>query len=231
MFYTIAVLYVLERQVSVLKMTKFNFKEELEKILLFLKNNRNEAIVITFSMLFISLHRYHVIWNYWLSDLLYYAILPILVIIFLLRKNPLKMGLGWGEPKVWWPYVVIVCLVSALILFPFSLSTGLQNYYHMENFAILSYSLTTCVALFSSEFFFRGFLIFGLKDKFKEGAIFIQMIPFVMVHLGKPEIETLSTILTGILFGYIAYKGNSFWPAFFIHMFINLFFVFVINLV
>jgi uncharacterized protein len=55
-------------------------------------------------------------------------------------------------------------------------------------------------------------------------------VPFVLVHLGKPELETLSTIATGILFGYIAYRGKSFWPALFIHLFINIFFVGMVNL-
>ena len=67
-------------------------------------------------------------------------------------------------------------------------------------------------------------------EKFKEGSILLQTIPFVLLHLGKPELETISTIITGILFGYVAYRGKSFWPAFIIHMFINVFFVGLINL-
>ena len=55
------------------------------------------------------------------------------------------------------------------------------------------------------------------------------MIPFVLTHFGKVEIETISTIITGILFGYIAWRGKSYWPAFFIHLFINVFFVGLIN--
>ncbi|MBN2395988.1 MAG: CPBP family intramembrane metalloprotease, partial [Candidatus Atribacteria bacterium] len=42
-----------------------------------------------------------------------------------------------------------------------------------------------------------------------------------LLHLGKPEIETLSCIVTGLWFGWIAYRGKSFWPAFIIHVFIN----------
>jgi uncharacterized protein len=58
----------------------------------------------------------------------------------------------------------------------------------------------------------------------------IQMIPFALLHLGKPELETVSTLITGILFGYVAYRGRSYWPAFFIHLFINVFFVALINI-
>ncbi len=56
------------------------------------------------------------------------------------------------------------------------------------------------------------------------------MIPFVLIHFGKPELETLSTIITGLYFGYIAYRGNSYWPVFIIHLFINVFFVAAVNL-
>jgi membrane protease YdiL (CAAX protease family) len=100
----------------------------------------------------------------------------------------------------------------------------------MEKFNFLSYFLTSCVSLAASEYLYRGFLIFGLEEKFKEGSILIQVIPFVLLHLGKPELETLSTLFTGVLFGYVAYRGKSYWPAFIIHLFINVYFVALINL-
>jgi len=99
----------------------------------------------------------------------------------------------------------------------------------MENFDFSVYFLTSCVSLSASEFIYRGFLLFGLKEKFKEGSILLQMIPFALMHLGKPELETVSTIFTGILFGYVAYRGKSYWPAFIIHLFINVFFLALIN--
>jgi membrane protease YdiL (CAAX protease family) len=204
-------------------------KNELNGIYLFLRRNKNEVIVISSGMLFISLSRYHIIWNDWFSDLVFYAVLPILTIGLLLRKNPLDFGLKWGDFKVWGVYVAVVCLIAAPILFFTARGTSFQSYYGVENFNIPRYSLVTCASLFAQEFFFRGFLLFGLKDKFKEGSILIQMIPFFLVHLGKPELETVSTILTGILFGYIAYRGKSFWPSFIIHMFINIFFVLCVN--
>jgi membrane protease YdiL (CAAX protease family) len=91
--------------------------------------------------------------------------------------------------------------------------------------------LTSVASLSASEFLFRGFLLFGLKDGLQETSILVQTIPFVLVHFGKPELETLSTLVTGIYFGYIAYRGKSFWPVFIIHLFINVFFVTVVNIV
>jgi len=207
------------------------FRKEFSAIGLFLARNKNEVIVISSAMLFLSLGRYHPLPYEWLSDLIYYALLPVLVIVLFLRKNVLDYGFRLGDIRKWAAYVGITCLIAAPILFATSRMASFQGYYDKEQFSFVSYVLTSCAALFASEFLFRGFLIFGLKDRFKEGSILVQMIPFVIVHFGKPELETLSTILTGIYFGFIVYRTNSFWPALLIHLFINIFFVASVNLI
>jgi membrane protease YdiL (CAAX protease family) len=205
------------------------FKEEFDGILQFLKRNGSETIVILSATLFMTLDHYHPIQNEWLSSFLYYAVFPILVILIILRKNPLDFGLRIGNIRVWGKYVLVICLISAAVLFAASFIPSLQKYYKQDSFSFLRYFLINCVSLSAQEFIFRGFLIFGLQEKYKEGSILIQMIPFVLLHLGKPELETISTLFTGILFGYVAYRGKSFWPAFIIHLFINIYFVGLIN--
>jgi uncharacterized protein len=196
----------------------------------FLKSYYTETVVVLAAALFISLDSYHVIGsNGDVSTFIFYALCPILVILLLLRKNPLKFGLGLGEWRVWYKYVLITILVSAAVLFAASFNPELQKYYKQDNFNFVRYFLVNLLSLAGIEFMFRGLLLFGLEDKFKEASILIQMIPFVLLHLGKPEIETLSCLVTGILFGYIAYRGKSFWPAFLIHLFINIFFVALVN--
>ena len=205
------------------------FKEELGGIKEFFKRNGREIVIVVFATLFLVLHEYHPIQNEWLSVFLYYGVFPILVIIIILRKNPLDFGLRWGSPRIWWFYVFVTCVIAAAILYASSFSTSLQDYYRQADFNLFTYFLTQVISLSASEFMYRGFLLFGLKDKFGELSILLQTIPFVLLHLGKPEMETISTIITGLLFGYIAYRGKSFWPAFIIHLFINLFFVGIIN--
>ena len=202
---------------------------ELTGLWQFLKRNGNETIVIVTAVLCITLDRYHPIGPQWLSIFLYYGVFPLLVIILVLRKNPLDFGLRKGEPRIWGYYVLIICVIAGLILYASSFDSNLQKYYSTTGFNVFTYTLTQVLALGASEFLYRGFLIFGLKEKFGEGAILLQMIPFVLMHFGKVEIETVSTIITGILFGWVVYRGKSYWPAFFIHLFINIFFVALIN--
>jgi uncharacterized protein len=204
-------------------------KTELTGLGRFFQRNANETVIIVSAALFLTLNHYHPIGPAWLSWFLYYGVFPLIVVLVVLRKNPLDFGLRWGEPRIWGWYVLIFCVIAGLVLWASTSDSSLQKYYSQANFNIFWYTFTQVVGLSASEFIYRGFLLFGLKEKFGEGAILLQMIPFVMTHFGKPEIETISTIITGILFGWIALRGKSFWPAFFIHLFINVYFVALVN--
>ena len=85
----------------------------------------------------------------------------------------------------------------------------------------------TLLDLFGWEFMFRGFLLFGYAKKFGEEAIWIQAVPFAMAHIGKPEIETLSTVFGGFIFGWVAWRTKSFLYPFIIHLYIASFIIIV----
>jgi len=200
-----------------------NISKELENLNGFLKNWYNEIVVISFATLFMVLHSYHQIENFWISSFIYFGVFPVLTILIFLRKNPLDFGLRLGNYKLWLPYVVIFLAIAIPILYFSSDMSSVQGYYRSgRNFDLLKYALQMVVYMLGWEFLFRGFMLFGLKDKFREGSIIIQMIPFVLLHIGKPEIETISTIFTGLLWGYICYRGKSFWPAYLMHMVVNI---------
>jgi membrane protease YdiL (CAAX protease family) len=205
-------------------------KRELQEVLLFIKRNYSELVVIGAATLFITVKRYHVIENAWLTSFLYLFILPVMTIIILLKRNPLDFGLRLGDVKTWSIHAALTILVGLPILYFASDFESLEGYYADSQFSLIRYAYETVIYMLGWEFIFRGFILFGLKDKIGEAGIFIQMIPFVLLHLGKPEVETISTIFVGIYLGYVAYRGNSFWPAFIIHIFINIMFLVFVNM-
>lgn len=204
-------------------------RRELKEIARFFGKTYNEIIVIGLATLYLTLAAYHPIGPLWISSLIYFAVLPVLTIVLMLRKNPLDFGLRPGNVRIWSFYVVVTFIVAMPVLYLASRSSVLSHYYTEPRFNVFTYSIQTIVYLLAWEFIFRGFLLFGLKGKLKELSILVQMVPFVLLHIGKPEIETISTILTGLYFGYVAYRGNSFWPAFIIHAFINISFLIFVN--
>lgn len=197
------------------------FKQELKDIYSFLKNYYRETVILCLSTLFLVLAICQPIGSSLvLNYTVYYMVLPIFTILFILRENPFDFGLRIGDYKLWGFYVVITILIAIPVLYIGSLFSSIGKYY-TKSFDYYSFFTQMVPLLFVWEYLLRGFLLFGLKERFKEGSILIQMVPFVLLHIGKPEIEILMCIPMGLWFGYIAYRGKSFWPAFITHTFIN----------
>ena len=211
---------------NVIKLAQKEFRE----IASFFIRNYREIVVVILATLLLTINRYHPIGPPWLSSLIYFAILPLLTIVLVLRRNPLDFGLRFGNFKIWSFHVVASIIIALPALYIASKSSHLASYYTMQQFNLVKCSLEAIVYLLAWEFLFRGFLLFELREKLKESSILVQMIPFVLLHIGKPEIETISTILMGIYLGYVAYRGNSYWPAFIIHLFINITFRVFVNI-
>jgi membrane protease YdiL (CAAX protease family) len=76
------------------------------------------------------------------------------------------------------------------------------------------------VALFYTawEFYFRGFMLFGLKSQLgATNAIVIQTMASSLLHIGKPAGEILGSIPIGLLFGLLALRTRSIWYGWAVH--------------
>lgn len=197
------------------------FYLEYQEIKKFVEDNYKVILILGVSTLSLTLQWYRPIRSLpAFSYVFYYMVLPVLVILFLLKDNPLHYGFGFGDYMIWLKYVVVTIIISVPILLVASRSSQVYKYYG-KGLDYYEFVTLTVPTLLAWEYLLRGFLLFGLKERFDKASIIIQMVPFVLLHFGKPEIETLSCIITGLWFGWIAYRGKSFWPAFIIHTFIN----------
>jgi membrane protease YdiL (CAAX protease family) len=61
------------------------------------------------------------------------------------------------------------------------------------------------------EFFFRGFMVHGLAPRLGWAAIFAMVVPYNMLHYGKPMPEALAAIVGGIVLGSLSLKTKSIW--------------------
>jgi len=190
------------------------------------KQPRRQAIlVIIVATLSYCLMEYHSPFRQrtWDGVVFYFAI-PLFTIL-LLRQNPLKWGLSFGE----WKWTLGLTLAAAagmgLLLLVAVRLPVFRSYYRLlgpEPGKLWPWVGLFAIDMLVWEFFFRGFMLFGLEPAFGEMAIYVQMIPFAIAHIGKPELETLSSIVGGILIGYIVRRCRSFWPAFILHVMIGL---------
>jgi len=148
---------------------------------------------------------------------------PLLVIRFVLREPAASFGLSLGRPRVWGRDLALAALVLAPLAALASRLPGLHPHYlrYQEAVAdplsLVPSTLGWGAYFFAWEFFFRGFLLLGLRERFGRAAIFIQLVPFVMSHFGKSELETYASIPGGLCLACMAWRGESFVGAWLLH--------------
>lgn len=67
------------------------------------------------------------------------------------------------------------------------------------------------------EFFFRGFLLHGLKRRLGYPAVWVMIVPYVMIHFDKPFAECLGAIVAGFVLGTLSLQTGSMWWGAAIH--------------
>jgi membrane protease YdiL (CAAX protease family) len=151
------------------------------------------------------------------DSILLFIIIPFLI-IFLLKENPRDYGFVLGDWKTGMLLVILgVLVMTPIIWYLGTRNPGMRSYYNLSQEGLI---WKKALELFGWEFLFRGWILFGYARKYGSDAVWLQAVPFAVAHIGKPEIETLSTIFGGFAFGWVAWRTNSFLYSFLIHWYI-----------
>lgn len=153
-------------------------------------------------------------------------ILPALYVKFGLKKSLYDFGWGLGDVKYGAKWLITIPFVVVPIIYLSSKMPSVRAEYPLakifltDQHGLFTYELAYILLYYVAwEFFFRGFLLFGLRERFGDvNAILIQTISSCLVHIDKPEGEIIGSIVVGILFGIIALRSRSIWYVFLIHI-------------
>jgi len=157
-----------------------------------------------------------------------YFMIPMIIVVLVFRRKPADYGFRLGDWKMGLRLTLIAWAIAAPILFIAGRSPDVQEYYVRYFKDAGDVLFTAVVELVGWEFFFRGFMLWTLAEIAGPGAaVVLQAVPFAIIHVRKPYVETASTIFGGMLFGWVGWRTRSFlWP-FLIHFFITTAIVFV----
>jgi membrane protease YdiL (CAAX protease family) len=156
--------------------------------------------------------------------LLGYVVLPALVIRFILRERVRDFGLHWGETARYARWYVL--LAAPIIGFAFLVSHRqdfLDHYpfYRLafrSGFDLLAWEVIYLLQFACLEFFFRGFFLHACKPAFGANAVFVMVVPYLMIHFAKPWLEASGAILFGLFLGVLALRSRSIWGGVMVHM-------------
>jgi membrane protease YdiL (CAAX protease family) len=161
-------------------------------------------------------------WSGW--RVLGYAVIPMLVVLALPGQRLRDYHLSFrGFFKHLWIYVLLYVLILPGVIAASTTSSFRHTYpfYRMANRS--SFDLWAWQGLYALQFvalevFFRGFILQGLRRAMGANAIFVMIVPYCMIHYGKPLPETCGAILAGVILGTLAMRTKSIWGGALIHI-------------
>jgi membrane protease YdiL (CAAX protease family) len=155
-----------------------------------------------------------------------FVVIPVIFIMLVPGIRLKDCGLQFkGFFKHLWIYGILLLIVLPVVLAA-SYRADFLNYYPFykdiqyphgwADFLIWEsmYFLQFCAL----EFFFRGFMIHPLKKALGAYTIFVMVVPYCMIHFGKPFPEVLAAIVAGIVLGTLSLKTKSIWCGVLIHI-------------
>lgn len=163
--------------------------------------------------------------SWWVSiNVVFYLLIPMGIVMFLFQEKLNKYGLTVrNNLKHSKPYVILLLVMIPFILLAirFDDFKRVYPYYGKMNtvfsYKIVLFEIMYLIQFFCMEFFFRGFLVHGLANRFGYYSVFIMVMPYSMMHFGKPIIECLGSIVAGIVLGLLSFRNKSFIPGLILH--------------
>lgn len=220
-------------------MNHFNFKSEIKELIRGVKELDRKVVAVflsvailqTISFYFTSRRffranlfeqfenysdPYLLEYLYWfIGDFFTFFILGIVIIKFGFKEKFSDYGFQLGDIKIGLSFSLLFLLVMIILIWFVSATPAFaEKYPHLSSAksdwnTLFIYETGMLLYMFAWEFIWRGFMLFGLEKKFGGYAVLMQMIPFVILHNGKPFLETFGAIFGGIALGILALRTRS----------------------
>jgi len=166
-----------------------------------------------------------VIFGWWsLTRLAAYALVPAVAIVLTPGLRFRDCGLRFGGFfRHLWIYAVLFAIVLPVVAFV-SFKQDFNTYYPFYDYAsrsvfdFLAWEFFYAVQFVSLEFFFRGFMLHPVRKYMGAYAILAMVIPYCMIHYGKPYLEPNAAIVAGFVLGTLSLRTGSIWCGCLIHI-------------
>lgn len=172
-------------------------------------------------------HRFHEK-VYWASArIVAYLLLPAVVVRCVFRESLSSYGFSWSGLR---GTLKIYAACAALLVLPLVVASFGEAFQRKYPFYKLGadeslwpffwgWELLYAAQFVALEFFFRGFLLHGLRPRLGYSSIFVMTVPYMMIHFAKPLPEAMASIVAGVVLGTLSYKSLSIWGGVALHVF------------
>ncbi len=149
-----------------------------------------------------------------LERLLLFLVVPLAIINLGFRDSPARYALRLGD----WRWGLALLAPGLVVMTPIILGLAqlpaFRAYYGVGTVPLGERVLNHLAELVPAEFLLRGFLMFALWRRIGALALVVVQVPFVLTHVGKPDIELWSTFIGGSVFAWLNWRtGSIMWSA------------------
>jgi uncharacterized protein len=160
------------------------------------------------------------------STVVAYLLIPFFVVKVVFRERLRDFGLGLKRSTTGWPiYGVMAVFMIPVVAAAASTDAFMRKYpfYRLSDGEPIPaefwrWELIYAVQFIGLEFFFRGFMVHGLKHRFGSASVLVMTTPYCMIHFGKPMAETYAAIVAGLVLGVMSLKTGTIWLGAVLHI-------------
>ena len=150
--------------------------------------------------------------NQGIERLVLFGFVP-LGILLALREDPRRYGLGRGDVGRAMTIGGLAILVTVPVIVIVAAIPAIRDWYGPSMSTVPDVLLSNVLDLVSTEFLLRGFLMFALVRAIGPFGVVVAVVPFFMIHIGKPDLEALSTLAGGLVFGWLNWRTGAIWAS------------------
>jgi membrane protease YdiL (CAAX protease family) len=143
-----------------------------------------------------------------------FLVAPVAIVVLGFRDGVGRYALRLGDWRWGAGLLVVGLLVMTPIILGLAALPAFRGYYGAGTTPVGVALLNNLVELLPAEFLLRGFLMFTLWRRIGPLALVVQLVPFVLTHVGKPDVELWSTFIGGSVFAWLDWRtGSILWSA------------------
>ena len=143
-----------------------------------------------------------------------FLVVPLIIVALGFHDRPGRYGLRLGDWRWGAGLLVAGLLVMTPIIVALSGLDSFRAYYGGASVPFGVALLNNLAELIPAEFLLRGFLMFALWRRIGPLALIVVQVPFILTHIGKPDVELWSTFVGGAVFAWLDWRtGSILWSA------------------
>jgi membrane protease YdiL (CAAX protease family) len=145
----------------------------------------------------------------------YYLLIPLIVILAVFRESPARYGLRVHFTQRSFALYALALLIILPAVYLVSETKAFTHQYPMVRnlgdnlWLLVLWESLRALRFVALEFFFRGFLLFSLEERFGYHAIAVAALPYGLIHYAKPFPEAIGAIVAGAVLGLFALRTRS----------------------